>query len=125
MALTLCLVLYRTKTTLYSVRGNRRKKEKKQITSASKKVRMHFPPGRPTADNIEALCRDQKLRPVFKTNCMPGEGYMWLVRQAKAINRIEKRYKQCCKKEQGVLDCADLKVKQKKLQTQIFEFSHF
>ncbi|XP_037641053.1 extracellular matrix protein 1-like isoform X1 [Sebastes umbrosus] len=99
----------RTKTTLYSVRGNRRKKEKKQITSASKKVRMHFPPGRPTADNIEALCRDQKLRPVFKTNCMPGEGYMWLVRQAKAINRIEKRYKQCCKKEQGVLDCADLK----------------
>ncbi|XP_035861823.1 extracellular matrix protein 1-like isoform X2 [Sander lucioperca] len=74
-----------------------------------KKINIHFPPGRPTADVIESLCRNQKLRPIYKANCLSGEGYQWVVRQAKAINRIEKGFKQCCKKKQDVLNCADLK----------------
>ncbi|KAK5862293.1 hypothetical protein PBY51_017704 [Eleginops maclovinus] len=69
----------------------------------------NFPPGRPSADNIESLCRDQKLRPLYKVNCLPNSGYELIARQAKTINRVEKGFKQCCKKKQGVLDCADQK----------------
>uniref|UniRef100_A0A8C9YB32 Extracellular matrix protein 1b n=1 Tax=Sander lucioperca TaxID=283035 RepID=A0A8C9YB32_SANLU len=79
------------------------------IRRKEKKINIHFPPGRPTADVIESLCRNQKLRPIYKANCLSGEGYQWVVRQAKAINRIEKGFKQCCKKKQDVLNCADLK----------------
>ncbi|XP_042345879.1 extracellular matrix protein 1-like [Plectropomus leopardus] len=92
--------------TPYSVRGNRRKEKK---PSASLKVDITFPPGQPTADNIESLCHDQKLRPLYKVKCMPAEGYEWLAHQAKAINRIEKGFKQCCKKKKDALNCAVLK----------------
>lgn len=96
--------------TPYSIRGNRKKKEKKP--SASQKVDINFPPGRPTADTIESLCGNQKLRPLYTVKCLPGLGYEELARQAKTINRIEKGFKQCCKKKQDVLNCADGKVKQ-------------
>uniref|UniRef100_A0A8C2Z859 Extracellular matrix protein 1b n=1 Tax=Cyclopterus lumpus TaxID=8103 RepID=A0A8C2Z859_CYCLU len=86
------------------VRGNRGKVEKKP-----EKVDMSFPPGRPTADTIETLCRNKKQRPLYKTNCLTGLGYEWLARQAKTINRIEKGFKQCCKKNQRALNCADQK----------------
>ncbi|XP_070767919.1 extracellular matrix protein 1-like [Enoplosus armatus] len=97
----------RTVVTPYSARGNRRKKEKRP--SASKKIDISFPPGRPTADVIESLCGNQKLRPLYTIKCLPGPGYDWLARQAKTINRIEKGYKQCCRKKQDVLTCADQK----------------
>lgn len=96
--------------TPYSVRGNRRKKVKKPSTS--QKVDINFPPGRPTADVIESLCRNQRLRPLYNVKCLPGSGYESVARQAKTINRIEKGFKQCCKKNQDVLNCADGKVKQ-------------
>ncbi|XP_029307235.1 extracellular matrix protein 1 [Cottoperca gobio] len=95
----------RTVMTPHSVRE--RRKEKK--ASALQKVDINFPPGRPTADTIESLCRDQKLRPLYKVNCLPGLGYELLSRQAKTINRVEKGFKQCCKKKQDVLNCADQK----------------
>ncbi|XP_034409810.1 extracellular matrix protein 1-like [Cyclopterus lumpus] len=94
----------RTVMTPHSVRGNRGKVEKKP-----EKVDMSFPPGRPTADTIETLCRNKKQRPLYKTNCLTGLGYEWLARQAKTINRIEKGFKQCCKKNQRALNCADQK----------------
>ncbi|XP_068592027.1 extracellular matrix protein 1 [Cebidichthys violaceus] len=97
----------RTVMTSQGVRGNRGKIEKKP--SAPQKVDMSFPPGRPTADTIETLCRDQKQRPLYKINCLTGVGYEWLARQAKTINRIEKGFKHCCKKKHGVLNCADQK----------------
>ncbi|XP_049902211.1 extracellular matrix protein 1-like [Epinephelus moara] len=97
----------RTVVTPYSVRGNKKKKEK--TPPASQKVDINFPPGLPTADTIESLCRDQKLRPLYKVNCITGAGYEWLAHQAKTSNRIEKGFKQCCKKKQGVLNCAVLK----------------
>lgn len=98
--------------TPYSVRGNRRKK--------LKKVDINFPPGRPTADAIESLCRNQRQRPLYNVKCLPGSGYKLVARQAKTINRIEKGFKQCCKKTQGVLNCADGKVKQKTCQHKYF-----
>nr|XP_057940105.1 extracellular matrix protein 1-like isoform X2 [Doryrhamphus excisus] len=68
-----------------------------------------FPPGRPTEDNVEGLCRNQKLRPLYSLKCLPGTGYEMLARQAKMINRVEKGFKQCCKKKQDVVTCAEHK----------------
>lgn len=99
--------------TPHSVKGSRKqnkpKKAKKPATS--QKVDINFPLGRPTADAIESLCQNQRLRPLYSVKCLPGSDYDWLIRQAKTINRIEKGFKQCCKKKQGVLECADQKVK--------------
>ncbi|XP_053182782.1 extracellular matrix protein 1-like [Scomber japonicus] len=97
----------RTVMTPYSVRRNRGKKEKKPVTS--QKVDIRFPPGRPTAAVIESLCRNQKIRPLYSNKCLPNIGYEWLARQAKTINRMEKGFKQCCKKRQDVLVCAEQK----------------
>lgn len=104
----LCLILYRTAVTPQSVKANRRKK----VKETTSKTDINFPPGRPTADDIESICHNQKLRPLYTVKCLPGVGYEWLARQAKAINRMEKGFKQCCKKKQDVLKCADQKVKQ-------------
>lgn len=104
----LCLILYRTVMTPYAVRESRRKKMKKPFTS--QKVDINFPPGRPTADTIESLCNNQKLRPLYTVKCLPGSGFEQLARQAKSVNRIEKGFKQCCKKKQDALKCADQKV---------------
>ncbi|XP_054477114.1 extracellular matrix protein 1-like [Anoplopoma fimbria] len=90
----------RTEMIPQSLRGN---------GDAPRKVDISFPPGQPTADTIETLCRNQKQRPLYKINCLAGEEYAWLARQAKTINRIEKGFKQCCKKKHGVLNCADQK----------------
>ncbi|XP_059195732.1 extracellular matrix protein 1-like [Centropristis striata] len=97
----------RTVMTPYSVRQSRKKKKVK--SPASQKVDISFPPGRPTADNIESLCRDQNLRPLYKVNCLPKSGYELLTRQARTINRVEKGFKKCCKKKKNVLNCADHK----------------
>lgn len=119
----LCLILYRTVVTPSNIRGYRRR----QNPTTSKKIDINFPLGRPTADTIESLCSNQKLRPLYTVKCLPGSGYEGLGRQAKTINRIEKGFKQCCKKKQGVLDCAEQKVKQKTDQHKYiyFNLSHF
>uniref|UniRef100_A0A3Q3MFW7 Extracellular matrix protein 1b n=1 Tax=Mastacembelus armatus TaxID=205130 RepID=A0A3Q3MFW7_9TELE len=70
------------------------------------KTDINFPPGRPTADTIESLCLHQHLRPLYNVMCLRGLGYKLLSRQAKTINRMEKGFKRCCKK-QDVLSCAD------------------
>lgn len=90
-----------------SVKGNERQNDEKPI-----KVDISFPPGRPTADAIQSLCQNQRSRPLYTVSCLTDVGHAWLARQAKAINRIEKGYKKCCKKQQDVLNCADRKVKQ-------------
>ncbi|XP_019948980.1 extracellular matrix protein 1 isoform X1 [Paralichthys olivaceus] len=94
----------RTMITPHSVRG-----KKKMTPSTSQKVDINFPPGRPTADSIESLCRDQALRPRYSVKCLPGTGYELLSRQAKTINRMEKGFKHCCKKKQDFLNCAEQK----------------
>uniref|UniRef100_A0A3B5MZW7 Extracellular matrix protein 1b n=1 Tax=Xiphophorus couchianus TaxID=32473 RepID=A0A3B5MZW7_9TELE len=75
----------------------------------SQKIDINFPPGRPTPDNIESLCGNQKRRPLYTTKCLPRSGYDLLARQVKTINRLEKRFKQCCKKKKGALICAEQK----------------
>uniref|UniRef100_A0A3B4ZQR7 Extracellular matrix protein 1 n=1 Tax=Stegastes partitus TaxID=144197 RepID=A0A3B4ZQR7_9TELE len=97
----------RTQMTPYSARVIRKKKAKK--APASQNVNISFPPGRPTADAIESLCSHQTLRPLYQTRCLPRSGFGWLARQAKTVNRIEKGFKQCCKKKQDVLSCVDQK----------------
>uniref|UniRef100_A0A3Q4AJU5 Extracellular matrix protein 1b n=1 Tax=Mola mola TaxID=94237 RepID=A0A3Q4AJU5_MOLML len=90
-----------------NLKGNKGKKVK--TLSTSQKIDINFPPGRPTADNIESICQNQKLRPLYSVKCLPRSDYEWLTRQAKTINRIEKGFKQCCKKKMGMLSCADRK----------------
>ncbi|XP_051261737.1 extracellular matrix protein 1 isoform X2 [Dicentrarchus labrax] len=96
-----------TAITPHEVRGRSQRKIKK--LSTSQKIDINFPPGRPTADGIESLCNNQKLRTLYTVKCLPGSGYELLARQAKTINRIEKGFKQCCKKKQDVLNCVDQK----------------
>lgn len=78
---------------------------------SSLKVGINFPLGRPTADNIQSICQNKKLRPLYSVKCLVGPQYKLLARQAKSINRMEKGFKLCCKKEQHVLNCAEEKVK--------------
>ncbi|KAJ8354709.1 hypothetical protein SKAU_G00222760 [Synaphobranchus kaupii] len=66
-----------------------------------------FPPGRPTSDNIGLVCTLRKLRPRYHLKCLPSNAYGWLGRQSKAINRMEKAIKQCCKGQNEVLACVD------------------
>ncbi|KAJ8398518.1 hypothetical protein AAFF_G00427730 [Aldrovandia affinis] len=66
---------------------------------------IRFPPGRPTSSNIGLVCRLRKLRPRYSAKCLPSTGYGWLARQLKAINRMEKGIKQCCKGQNEVLAC--------------------
>ncbi|XP_061838514.1 extracellular matrix protein 1 [Nerophis lumbriciformis] len=92
---------HRTSVTEHSVSESRGRQE-------SQKSDINFPPGRPSEDNVEWLCRNQKLRPLYSLKCLPGTGYEMLARQAKMINRVEKGFKQCCKK-QNVVVCAEQK----------------
>lgn len=71
-----------------------------------------FPPGRPTSSNIGLICGLRKLRPRYQLKCLPSNSYGWLARQAKAMNRMEKAIKQCCKDKNEVLTCADGKVRE-------------
>ncbi|XP_075868546.1 extracellular matrix protein 1-like [Nelusetta ayraudi] len=96
--------------TLTSVRGYRRKKVKEP--SSSLRVDINFPPARPRPDTIDSLCRNQKLRPLYAVKCLSGVEYQWLALQAKTVNRLEKGFKQCCKSNRNVLDCADNKWRQ-------------
>lgn len=109
----LCLIFYRPVGTEHSFRerSNKHKGKKKKQPPSSQKASINFPLGRPTADNIESLCQNQKLRPLYSVKCLAGPHYKLLTRQAKSINRIEKGFKQCCKKKQGVLDCVEQKVR--------------
>lgn len=90
-----------------SPRANRKKTELNPTTS--QKIDISFPPGRPTAANIDSLCGNQRLRPLYTTKCLPRSGYELLAQQVKTINRLEKRFKQCCKKKKGALGCAEQK----------------
>lgn len=105
------LIFYRPVATQRSFRerSNKHKGKKKQPPS-SQNVSISFPLGRPTADNVKSLCENQTLRPLYSVKCLAGPRYKLLTQQAKSTNRMEKGFKQCCKKKQGVLDCAEQKV---------------
>ncbi|KAG9345371.1 hypothetical protein JZ751_009918, partial [Albula glossodonta] len=75
----------------------------------AKQTDISFPPGRPTVYNIKWVCEFRKFRPRYLQKCLPPNGYGWLARQAKAVNRMEKGIKQCCKGKKEVLSCANRK----------------
>ncbi|XP_052433676.1 extracellular matrix protein 1 isoform X7 [Carassius gibelio] len=70
-----------------------------------------FPPGRPDSSNIAHICAHHKTRPRYMPKCLPRTGYGWLVRQSKAINVLEREYKQCCKVKKSDQRCAEKKWK--------------
>lgn len=107
------LIFYRLVGSQHSFRehSNKHKDKKKKQPPSSQKASINFPLGLPTTDNIESLCQNQKLRPLYSVKCLTGPHHKLLTRQAKSINRIEKEFKKCCKKKHGVLDCAEQKVK--------------
>ncbi|CAG11891.1 unnamed protein product [Tetraodon nigroviridis] len=93
----------------FQERSNKHQEKKRKQPPSSQKASINFPPGRPTADNVESLCQNQKLRPLYSVKCLAGPHYKLLTRQTKSMNRIEKGFKQCCKKKQGVLECVEQK----------------
>lgn len=94
-----------TVVTPHNIRAKAGKREMKTPTT-SLKVDLTFPPAEPTDSNIESLCRNQKLRPLYSIKCLAGLGYDLVARQAKTSNRLEKGFKQCCKNKQNALPCA-------------------
>ncbi|XP_076009883.1 extracellular matrix protein 1 isoform X2 [Genypterus blacodes] len=83
------------------------RKQKKPLPTPSQNVDISFPPGRPTTADMEPLCRYRKQRPHYDLKCLPRKGYGWLARQSKTINRVEKGFKQCCKRKHDIFICAD------------------
>ncbi|XP_046906139.1 extracellular matrix protein 1-like isoform X2 [Hypomesus transpacificus] len=87
-----------------SIKDDRPREPLRATTQAAD---INFPPGRPSTDNIQSVCRFGKLRPLYLPRCLPSTGYGWLARQSKAVNRLEKGFKHCCKGKKEVLACAD------------------
>ncbi|XP_062321999.1 extracellular matrix protein 1-like isoform X2 [Osmerus eperlanus] len=83
------------------------KRDRELLRATTQAADINFPPGRPSADNIQSVCRFGKLRPLYLPRCLPSTGYGWLARQSKAVNRLEKGFKHCCKGKKDVLPCAD------------------
>lgn len=97
-----CLCLDRTAVVPHSIRDN--------PPTTSLKVDLSFPPAAPTDTNIQSLCHNQKLRPIYNTKCLAGLGYDLVAHQAKTTNHLEKRFKQCCKNKKNTLPCAQKSV---------------
>ncbi|XP_063054664.1 extracellular matrix protein 1-like [Engraulis encrasicolus] len=59
--------------------------------------RVVFPPGQPTAQNLQAICLQGGSRPRYPQGTLPSTGFSHLSRQADAIHRVEAWYgQQCC-----------------------------
>lgn len=86
-----------------SIRKNR---ENETAPTTFSENNLIFPPAEPTDSNIESLCENQQLRPRYKTKCLAVRGNDLVIHQAKTINRLEKRFKNCCKTQRRILQCA-------------------
>ncbi|XP_068778129.1 extracellular matrix protein 1 isoform X2 [Struthio camelus] len=63
-----------------------------------------FPPGEPTAANIGNICRLRKFRPVYGPGAFPPSGFGAAKSRARALARLERDYKTCCRAES--VECA-------------------
>ncbi|KAJ1080518.1 hypothetical protein NDU88_000717 [Pleurodeles waltl] len=64
-----------------------------------------FPPGKPSRDNIEIICLEERVRASYGPHNLPQTGFSHLSRQGDAITRIEEGFSQCCY-EKDKLSCA-------------------
>ncbi|XP_075048154.1 extracellular matrix protein 1 isoform X2 [Mixophyes fleayi] len=55
-----------------------------------------FPPGKPKSSNIQNICKLGKYR-LYTDKMLAQNGHKYSTRQSKAINRMEKEFKKCCK----------------------------
>lgn len=55
-----------------------------------------FPPARPTAQNLAAICHQGHSRPRYLASFFPASGASHFRRRGKAINRLESWFSLCC-----------------------------
>ncbi|XP_029594091.1 extracellular matrix protein 1 isoform X1 [Salmo trutta] len=55
-----------------------------------------FPPGRPSPNNLQAICLHSSRRPRYPAYSFPQTGFGYLRRQGDAVNRVESWYSACC-----------------------------
>ncbi|XP_043935845.1 extracellular matrix protein 1 [Protopterus annectens] len=67
---------------------------------------LDFPPGHPSANNIENICLYGSKRPTYGQDSLPLTGMSHLRRQGNAINQIEAGFANCCLKPDK-LKCAE------------------
>lgn len=69
-----------------------------------------FPPGRPSADNLNQICLPERQHVVYGPWNLPQTGYSHLSRQGEALNLLETGYSRCCRcrSHTNRLDCAKL-----------------
>ncbi|XP_056154845.1 extracellular matrix protein 1-like [Lampris incognitus] len=76
-----------------------------------------FPPARPTAENLAAICQHGQGRPRYPPRYFPRTGVSHFVRRGDAVNRLESWYGACCgeqtaQENSAVLCCAQQAWKQ-------------
>ncbi|KAM5294380.1 extracellular matrix protein 1 isoform 2-T2 [Glossophaga mutica] len=69
-----------------------------------------FPPGRPSADNLDQICLPTRQHVVYGPWNLPQSGYSHLSRQGETLNLLETGYSRCCRCHNYVerMDCAKL-----------------
>ncbi|KAF4100622.1 hypothetical protein G5714_018818 [Onychostoma macrolepis] len=55
-----------------------------------------FPPARPSANNLNAVCLYGNGRPRYPAFCFPSSSYAYAHRAGNAVNRLESWLNQCC-----------------------------
>ncbi|XP_035537390.1 extracellular matrix protein 1 [Morone saxatilis] len=87
-----------------------------------------FPPARPTAQNLAAICYQGQGRPRYPASFFPSSGASHFCRRGKAINRLESWYTVCCstlaaEQSTQILCCAEQAWKQALSQFCVEEYS--
>ncbi|XP_023572346.1 extracellular matrix protein 1 isoform X2 [Octodon degus] len=70
----------------------------------------NFPPGRPSADNLNQICLPGRQPVVYGPWNLPQTGYSHLSRQGETLNLLETGYSRCCRCQSTThrLECAKL-----------------
>ncbi|KAG7234208.1 hypothetical protein INR49_005527, partial [Caranx melampygus] len=55
-----------------------------------------FPPSRPTANNLQAICLSGDRRPLYSDSYFPASGFGQQKHMAEAVNNLEAWYGKCC-----------------------------
>ncbi|XP_034456110.1 extracellular matrix protein 1 [Hippoglossus hippoglossus] len=87
-----------------------------------------FPPARPTAQNLAAICHQGQGRPRYPAGFFPRSGSSHYQRRGNAINRLESWYHLCCsgqvaQQSHQILCCAQQAWKQTLSQFCVEEYS--